>query len=397
MYKRHIKHLYEDRNLTFKDLKEILHKIAFGEIKETYEKFDGANILFSWSYPSQELRVARSQTDIHAGGLNEAQIRSKFSDRPKLADMFGEAYTALHEAINKLDLKVLKKIFDPINEIWISAEILHQDNPNTIRYDNKNIILHRTGFSIFENNDFLSKKCDLLSNHLKLQENKSSWNITSPVLSNLPSMDKKIFDQHIHNLNLEIIKGRVSENNTIDDFLTKSIIRFLSPISSFSTSQLTECANKILGKKSTLNREEVKKLNKIVKNYTNKINETIFPIEKIIFQFSCDTLKEQKSHFINNHTEEVSRLKTYAKKLIEDVKYSNTYEYADLLKTQLKKLNNIDEINSSMEGIVFIHNENIYKLTGVYAPINRIKNLRDKIYKEHKQGKKTNFIFGGQK
>ena len=89
-----------------------------------------------------------------SGGLNEAQLRNKFADRPKLANMFADAYRAINEAIIKLK-GAHKNIFHPIDDIWISCEILDTNNPNTLHYENKNIVLHRVGFSaiiIFKKN-----------------------------------------------------------------------------------------------------------------------------------------------------------------------------------------------------------------------------------------------------
>ena len=206
-------------------------------------------------------------------------------------------------------------------------------------------------------------------------------------------MEEKSFDKHIHNLNLEIIKGRVNENNTIEEYISHNIKRKLSPLlSTFSNEKLEGATKKILSKKHNLTKEDVIKLNKAIKTSSVSINETIFPIEKIIHDFSCELMSEQKSHFISEHESETSRLKKFVKQMIENVKYSNSYEYSEILETQIKKLGNIDNINSSLEGVVFVYRENNYKITGSYAPINKIKNLSDKIKKEHTKGKQIGYL-----
>ena len=48
----HLQHLYENRELTFKELKQILTHAATGRLEETTEKFDGMNLMFSWDWLS---------------------------------------------------------------------------------------------------------------------------------------------------------------------------------------------------------------------------------------------------------------------------------------------------------------------------------------------------------
>ena len=59
----------------------------------------------------------------------------------------------------------------------------------------------------------------------------------------------------------------------------------------------------------------------------------------------------------------------------EDKKEFNHQEATDILQKQLKKLKNVNNISSSIEGLVFTYNGNTYKLTGNFAPINQILGL----------------------
>ena len=77
-YRRHINHLYEANYLTFKQLKKILQDIATG-FTDTFEKFDGANLLVSLDDQENLPIVARAQQDIDAGGLNKEKLLHKFS------------------------------------------------------------------------------------------------------------------------------------------------------------------------------------------------------------------------------------------------------------------------------------------------------------------------------
>src|SRR6266567_2987500 len=91
----HVSHLYEDMNLTFGELDAIMHGILDGEI-ETFEKFDGQNLVFTWNLENDELRVARNKGDLQNGGMNRSQLFNKFENRSTLQESFVSGFDALH-------------------------------------------------------------------------------------------------------------------------------------------------------------------------------------------------------------------------------------------------------------------------------------------------------------
>ena len=62
----HLSHLYDNRNLTFNKMAEILQKAASGELVGT-EKTDGYNIYIG--YVDGRPRAARNKGDMSRGGM----------------------------------------------------------------------------------------------------------------------------------------------------------------------------------------------------------------------------------------------------------------------------------------------------------------------------------------
>ena len=62
----HLSHLYDNRNLTFDKMAEILQKAASGELVGT-EKTDGYNIFLG--YVDNKPRAARNKGDMSRGGM----------------------------------------------------------------------------------------------------------------------------------------------------------------------------------------------------------------------------------------------------------------------------------------------------------------------------------------
>ena len=44
----HMSHPFDDKDLTFRDLKKMIEQSLEGDLKETTEKLDGQNLMISW-------------------------------------------------------------------------------------------------------------------------------------------------------------------------------------------------------------------------------------------------------------------------------------------------------------------------------------------------------------
>ena len=56
----HINHLYEDRDLSFRELKKIILDLGSGKI-DAHEKIDGINLYITIDPHSENIRVARNR------------------------------------------------------------------------------------------------------------------------------------------------------------------------------------------------------------------------------------------------------------------------------------------------------------------------------------------------
>jgi hypothetical protein len=72
----HMDHLYENRELTFGEMKEILEAAANGELTAE-EKVDGQNLFLSYSIPEGKAKGARNKGNLKAGGLDAVGLSSK--------------------------------------------------------------------------------------------------------------------------------------------------------------------------------------------------------------------------------------------------------------------------------------------------------------------------------
>ncbi len=83
----HMDHLYDNPNLTFSKMKEIMEAASNAEI-DVEEKVDGQNLFLSYSIPEGKAKGARNKGNLRSGGLDAAALALKFAGRGGLTDAF---------------------------------------------------------------------------------------------------------------------------------------------------------------------------------------------------------------------------------------------------------------------------------------------------------------------
>ena len=104
-----IPHIYEDKELTYEDVVDILTKAANGQIKGT-EKTDGLNIFLG--YKDGQPKAARNITEIKNGGLDGAEFAEReFQADQHIKEVFNAAFNAYSNIIKRFNLNLLHFFF----------------------------------------------------------------------------------------------------------------------------------------------------------------------------------------------------------------------------------------------------------------------------------------------
>ena len=136
----HLSHLYDNRNLTFNDMAEILQKAAQGELVGT-EKTDGYNIFLG--YVDGRPRAARNKGDMSRGGMTfEDLINREFKGGERAKRAYVTAFNAYVKALESLSDDEKAKIFGPNGEIFYNTEIQGPVAPNVVNYDENVLNIH---------------------------------------------------------------------------------------------------------------------------------------------------------------------------------------------------------------------------------------------------------------
>ena len=139
----HMNHPFDDKNITFSDLKQIIINGLGGKLNRedgVTEKLDGQNLMISWV--NGKLVTARNKGQLKNFGSSAMDIKgvaSKFSGRGDIRDAFVFAMKDLNKSIGSLSDKQKEKIFGN-GKNWMNLEVMYPKSANVIDYDKADCI-----------------------------------------------------------------------------------------------------------------------------------------------------------------------------------------------------------------------------------------------------------------
>lgn len=384
----HMSHLWEDLDMTFGELEEIVSEATSGDL-EVVEKFDGVNIFFSLDAYSN-VRFARNQEHVQAGGLKIREAVKLF-DRHPARDQFVNGFYAIEEMC-KLGWWPLG--FSRKN--WVNSEIVYALKPQTIKYATNAIVLHeavafdkkgkRTNVDVSEQFNKLVENTD---KHSVVTENQE-WLCLGPVNVFLDNVNGAGFlTDFISNLNMVRESASLNKDSTLREWAYFSLLS--GPLKSFNISleRKEKIARLILEMDADLRLIDLKKgvskswaaqISAIgaKKNRSKVMTETMRPVEAIIARVGAQILQNQTSHLVENPMDQAESLmlaKENSVLVAESTNDGFKNERLNIMNTYVKILDIVDTHIPAMEGVVFSRGDKKYKLTGGFGALNQIIGL----------------------
>ena len=429
----HMSHIYDNPNMTFGQIKDIMTKASSGQLENVTEKTDGQNLFVSYKvsdgtqrWVSEEaVRSARNKGDIKNGGMTPEQLATKFAGRGALEAAFTNAFRAFAKTVDKFSDEEKLKLFGPDTNIYYNAEVMDPANPNVINYDTKTFLIHRAGHAEYDKETgkpvdkeagFSEQQAGTLQSVLEKSQDelsKGDFKVQVNAIRQLEALgDDVALSAALKGMDKVMSSAGVSDDNTIGDYIIskwRNLINKTLPELSDEGKQLIikrvmsdyygalegEGPLKSRGLETrqitkAINQPELnEKVVEVIKSYPQRFKEFIFPVESVIHRFSIEILRAVQSAYIiaaGGNEKEVARLQALVGKAIETIQASGNDEAMEILRPQLEKLSKIENdgsigdvdlsmISSAAEGIVFDYDGHTYKFTGGFAPANQILGL----------------------
>ena len=429
----HMSHIYDNPEMTFGQIKDIMQKASGGQLENVTEKTDGQNLFVSYKLsdgtqrwvPEEAVRSARNKGDIKNGGMTPQQLAAKFAGRGALEAAFTNAFRAFAKTVDKFSDEEKLKLFGPDTNIYYNAEVMDPANANVINYDTKTFLIHRAGHAEYDKetgkpvdkeSGFSEQQAGTLQSVLEKSQDemsKGDFKVQVNAIRHLKALgDDVALSTALKGMDKVMSSAGVNDGDTIADYVIakwrnlvnkelpelndqgKQLIikRVMSdyygalegdgPLKSrgLETRQITKAVNQ-----PELNEKVVD----VIKSYPQHFKEFIFPVESVIHRFAIEIMRAVQSAYIiaaGGNEKEVARLQALVGKAIETIQASGNEEAMEILRPQLEKLSKIEDdgsigavdlsmISSAAEGIVFDYDGHTYKFTGGFAPANQILGL----------------------
>lgn len=387
----HMLHPYEDMELTFGDLKELVTRSLITGIEgPVSEKVDGQNIMMS--FIDGHTRFALKKTETYNKGqtaLNVDGVRTKFSDRPHLARSFGEAAADLDRAISGLSIHEQEKMFGNGTK-FMNVEILHPGAENIIPYGKNLLVLHQT-MEFDPNGNQIgidSEGGEYLASVLKKQnaEKQQEYDIRGrqplQVMSDGESdRAKEKADEYI--AEIDGIKNQygLTDEQTLGDYKRRAWGEILDDSKIPLTPEEREGLVRRWadGNKAFLIRKLPKEYqewaSEVDKKSTTINGDFMSPVQMCVARLGADTILRSNELLASQNPEAAKKITDKLNDAIRTIRASDDLDAQEKIEYLLRTVDAIglDKL-APTEGIVFSYKGKLLKYTGLFAPINRIIN-----------------------
>lgn len=381
-----IMHLYDDDTLTFEQIQHLCKCALFGRLEQksrVFEKVDGQNLLATVDSTGPKIAIGDARI------LDEGLIKTRYANRPELCSAFLEAKHDITSLFNSMSGLDQKKYFEN-GKRWVNMEVVHPDTRNVIYYGQEPFLQFHS-FITFEGHtrkmDF--NEIDSFVNSLHPEKIKTdmtfSYRGPNEIQFELTDNDKilsnKIGIKISNNFSKMLNSVALTSKSTIREYYRAYWKERIEK--KFATLPLP-ARNHLLDRWG--NRDKSYKLNSMtipkfrlgeVKDFDKNVyeRENNMLRNKIKFNVLLASTYAMKNitNSINQHQKECRLM--VEKELLE------FYGNQSVLLEHQEEIVEQDELYTmcggftnfvAMEGITFFHNDKLFKMTGLFSPINQM-------------------------
>jgi hypothetical protein len=385
----HMSHPFDDMDLTFGDLKDIISKALNGDLGVVREKTDGQALAISWK--NGRLIAARNKGNLANAGANAMGIEdvaSKFGGRGGLTDAYNFAMRDLSAAISGLSDAQRKKIFNE-GKCFMNLEVIWPTSVNVIPYGQALLVFHNTtcydekGTAIGADGAAAGTLAGMIKQiNADVQ---SKYTIQGPPITEIPKNENLSSKQTKYISKLKKLQSEfgLKDSDNVADYHQSWWDWWITSNAPVKVDKLTKeslIRRWAFGDKSlrlnTISNLELQKwaIEHDKVNVAKQQKNNIKPFEEIFLGVGADVLEFVGSVLTVHPEKAIRSMKQKFKQVASQVRNGGSPAQIQKLKSELERLNQLGGINKIVanEGLVFFYNGKTYKLTGTFAPLNQI-------------------------
>jgi len=398
-------HPYEDSDLTFGDIENMIDAALTGKVEYAQEKLDGQNLMVT--YKDGKVLSARNKTQLKNAAekaMSKADMEASMAHLPdNVKNSFLDAMGDMEAAINKLTPTEKQEYFGNGTK-FVNMEVLHPASQNVAAYGVTELRMHNIQEYDNEGNVINSDANAPAKLQQALQRVKatkqSTYDIKSTDMVNLKKTAdyEKQKSQLITDLDAIQKKYRLSKTDKLGLYFQNAWTDYIKNAArkyqyNIPDNVLQNIINRwAFGSKTP----DLRQLKQTIDNpqflqwfvdtdkgpaIRDEKKQIVEPVEDIFLKLGVFVLSSLEGLVAINPNDSIAQMKGDLSNAIEAIKQkANNSEMGDddapmkFLKHQLKRLDKIGGFDAILptEGIVFKYNGKLYKLTGAFAPLNQI-------------------------
>ena len=397
----HMDHPFENKDLTFGDMKEICNLTINGLFTTDHmvaEKTDGQNLMICW----KDGRLIAARNTTHRKNRGEKALTKETiadhldKDRTEMRQAWTDVMVDLENAMSHCSKGELEKMFRN-GERFMSVEVICPEAEQTIPYGNSMIVFHGWKEYDVDGKEIGEDKISAftiakLINDVNQQQQKR-FLIRGPQEYNVKPFEnhEERYRNYIDRIN-EIMSrsSDYTDNTNIRDFIlseTKDYLyKEIPELKDVKWGDITMdiVAANVSGidksvRITTITRflkEYVGVGDKIVKFQKNDKfkNIVLKPVISLFMDLGLDTCRNIRKFLTANPEEAAVKLRKKYLDAIKEFKEKGTDADIQYMEEQLAMLSDPSALEDYLptEGISFLYKGKIYKLTGYFQTLNRI-------------------------
>lgn len=395
----HLAHPYEDYDLTFEDIENMIVAALSGTVDSAQEKLDGQN--FMVTYKDGQVRAARNKgqiKDFGANSLTLKQVEDMFAGRGNISTAFTEAMVDLKSAIERLTPAQKQKFFNNGSK-FINMEVLFPATTNVIPYGATQLRIHhikeydKAGNVVGEDIES-AKQLEGAIRQIEAQNQKTyEIRVTDPLTIKKSTDYKKQKNELLTQLATVMSSYKLKKGDLLGSYVKawwKNYIKGIAKSNNYNIPDIVldqlvarwgmyDKSVNIRTIRDSIDNESFKNwmVNFDKGDYAVQNKIAIKPIENLFLKLGVYTLGNIENLIAINPNDSTREIKSNLKDAISNIKQAAANgDQASLafLKRELQRLKDIGGYKAILptEGIVYKYNGKLYKLTGAFAPINQI-------------------------
>lgn len=379
----HILNFYEDMHLPLSSVPRLIKSVMSGELQSPREKLDGQNFTFTVIGDSVRFMGKGCPKWIRAReGLNRDELAEHYADKPQVRDAFLGAYDALQHLVHSSPHELINSIFYD-GAVVVQSEVVSPINRNVVRYSGNYVcIIGSQPIGARHFDGVMSKQLQRLQDIAHDNGIVNGWTIMgAPFVEFRPLQENDVIQENLIQKWNALTKS-FGGNATMGDMLTTHVCHSLKNNVHLSGAKLLSAARRLAyDDASIISHREFpgdtwSEFKRIDDERASFVGEAILPIEEFFRELGSYAIDSYdfKLAIVDDvdHLTRMREMVNNAKLALKDGRlWAPEQRVLERAASAIRRAD-VSHFNKNVEGIVFVWNGELRKLTGAFTCVNRL-------------------------